>query len=843
MPGISVAINAYDNTKAAFASFSNNARAAGARVNSMTAAAGANRKVMAEYTKTAEKASKANRRMGVSFNQLLMLMIKFGIAMQLIQLPSRIVGMFTGAIAVTKEWERELTLTNTILRLNAEQTKIFSRSVANMNIQIGGSIDTVKALFDAAQQLVGIDLEPVRGEFAGLTRQAQAVLDLTRIAQKGALASGAAVEDVTDALGKVVSLLGLKPTQGEDILDILFRIQELSDLRIQDLAQGVGEVLPLVDLMTQGQNTDKVLAFAEAIALVGTFSQTFGAARAFTGFRNFFTALVGTGSEQKKMRAELTRLGVKFTIADLAANGLAATFREIKKLSPSGEIVDLLVANRGLAGSVGEANERIEISAQLIRQLFPNIRASTAVMAGMTQNFQVFEETLKGTLDWVGRGNAAFDRMAETLDLTQKRSAAAANMFRIAIGQDLKPALAGALNLFAKWTENIVNMEEFIGAPLPGKIAIYLQEFTNQFDEWFRTTGRYKIQAISQDIGRTFAEFFANTIGSGSANIYFEAGIDAMKAFTGGFFKTMLGVDTRRGFATTFADMLSSVVGRGIASGLLLSMLGVGKKKAIIGGAALGVGGAMLPQNDVLQNALSLATGMLLFRGAGGAISKIGKGIYGKLGLAAVPGAGAAGFKGTQGRIPAGFVGAAGRAVGGQATKLSLGALIARSFGMGGAALGAGRLLGLLGGPWGWGLMGASIALPLLYNWVKGGNKQPQIPVGALPGRTDQAFAPLSEALNVNTMQAEILRVNSIQSAEALGLDRLRPMEVMRADLSRPIQEGDKNVYISNLVGTQVISADVDINRVSAEIIDALESVGLIVEDPTGNLVRTGQGE
>jgi len=797
-PGINVGISAFDNTRAAFASFTNNARTAATRVGAITAAVRANRTSMAAYTTAARDASDANRRMGVSFGQLLTLMIKFGFAMQLIQLPTKILGAFTGAVEVTKEWERELALTNTILRLNTDQTQIFSRQVANMNMQLGGTVETMKATFDAAQQLVGITLEPIREEYAGLTSQAQAVLDLTRVAQMAAEASGASIADVGNALGKVVSLLGLPTSQAENVADMLFRIQELSDLRIQDLAMDIGELLPLVDLMAQGDAQRGMKTLEESLAIVGAMSQALGPAQAFTGFRNFVTDLIGTGTEQERFARQLKELGVNFSIADAAANGLAYTFTELRKILPSGEILDRLVkANLADASAIEERNFRTQQSILIWRELFPDIRAFRGATSAATQQMEIFDEMIIKMSDHTGVMSEAYERMSVTISLAQTKASAAANAFRIAIGYELIPAVSSAMNMFTQWTDQIVNLDEFIKAPLPGKIAIYLSEFTNQFDNWFRTEGRFKVERTARSLGESFAALFSNTIGGGSSNVYFDAGVEAMMSFTAGFTKSLLGIGTQGGVAGAISGGLSSIVTRSLTVGMIArGVLGAAPAKAgflrkaapagigITGGL---MGASLIPDQSLIETAISAATGLYLAKSLFGAIGK-------RTGTLAATATTApyfnAAMKGggrwinpATGKIMSGAAAAAG------------GAGVSRALGIGGLAMGASKLLGFMGGPLGIGLTAASIGIPLLWNWWQNRNQssiQTPQPIGNLPANS----------------------------------------------------QGGNYIQIDNLIGgVYATSSEASVDELATIITDAIEkSNGFALVNPTESLLRQGAG-
>ncbi len=634
MPGLSIAITAFDITRRAFNSFNQRTDQATARVRAFSAATRTASASMNVHNAAAMRTAEVNRRVGISFGNLLKLMFQFGIALAIINFPSRVAAGIGEAVTLTAEWEKELRLVNTILGLSDKNLDKFSMAAGRMNVELGGGVETLQAMFDAAQQLVGIDLsEPIRAEFRGLGAEAQAVFDITKQARIAALASGASVNDVSDALGRMISLLGFQPGAADELSDLLFQVQKVSDLRVGDLSQGIGELLPLVDMLGQGDASKAFEQLREAMAMVGTFSQALGPAQALTGFRNFTTALIGTGREQKQTRDALKSLGVNFTLADAAANGLGDTFKELFKLAPEGEIISKFVSvNPESVALLGESEFRLQKSAEILRSLFPNIRASRAVFVGLTRNGALFTETLEKMGLAAGATQAAFEQMNVTMDFARGVAGAAANEIRKSFAFEIIPSITKGLNLFGKFISRILDNRTFQNANLPQKVRIFLNSFTDQFENWFNTGGRDKIASVASMFGQTMAEVVAALLGRDNANIYLKAGGEAASSFAKGFIQNLIG-GGKGGVAGDASGFLSSFTGRGIAGFLGARALGRGRIFSAGAGALVGGVSGALPGGGATQALFDALTFGLIGRSLfGGAAGRLGGFLSGRPG-------------------------------------------------------------------------------------------------------------------------------------------------------------------------------------------------------------------
>lgn len=732
-------------------------------VNRGSAALNAN---MINYNTNASNAIQQNRRMGISFGNLLKLMAQFGIALAIVQAPFKLRDAFVDLIKVGGEWEFQLRQVNTILRLSDDHLAQFSNRMHNVTIETGATGDVLKATFNIAQQLQGLQFDPLREEFRGLSQEAQAVHDIFRAAQRAALATNADIELVTGGLSKVMSLLGFAPSQAESITDIFFKIQEVTDLTVQDISENVGDVIGFIDQIAAGDKTRAIKELTDALAIVGTMSQALPPDEAFTGFRNFIVSLTGRGSEQVQFRDELARLGVDFTLVNTKAKGLGATFQEVFKLLPQGQIVDKIIAqNQEYVDVVGEENARFEFSIQLLRKLFPEIRANRAVLASLTQQGAVFNETLADAHNNLGSTTQAVHQMSGTLNFAVNQLIRAGIKIKSSLSESFLSRIARGFSNIAFAIQDITDLPAFQKADFAGKISILLSELSKRFENWFRGEGKAKLAELARESGEAFGEIFAFFIGGGGSNIYAQAGISAAKNFMQGFVQGALGLGPGSNPIERFSGFLGSPIIRGLAGFAAAKTLGFGFKGGLLGGA-LGAATVGLPggPEGMLQGLLSIGGGIL----AGRAIYGAGRGLFNK-GAAAVTTAnlrrsgtfanlvvaptnvGGGPLRYNRKNIPINATTTAAGRVGGFASRTMFPSLLNR------VATGGGLgMLGRLGGATGIGLMGlralgltnpigigltaASIGVPLLINYLTR-KKEP---------------TPLTENTNTGSIQTQV---------------------------------------------------------------------------------------
>lgn len=719
MPGISVAINAFNNTRAALRQFNSDTGVVAARLKAVSGAGNAAAGAMDTQGRSTNRLREQNRRLGVSFTQLLFLMAKFGIAMQIITFPSRVISALGGAVQATEEWETALRQTNTILRLNDDQLSVFSNRMLGLTIATGGTKEMMQATFEAAQQLVGLNMDPLRQQFRTLTEESQAVFDIVNVAQRGAIASQGNVGEITNALSQVASLLNVPTSNLSTIMDMLFRAQELGDIRVGGFAKNIGEILPLVEAVSSGDPTRALEEFNGALALLATMSQSLGTEASFTAFRRFQQVMIGTTDESDRYRNALKELGVDFSLTNLKAKGIIATFQELQGILPDSALMDRFIANnQELVDVQGEVNTRFATYLKIIRGLSPNIRSAKGIQALLVGEGRILNETLEKQVNFVGAADDAFQQMTRTLGFAKSRFMAAGNAIRIAFGIHILPAISEMSNLIADFVSNIVTDENFQQMNLPQKVFAFMNNFNAQFSAWYTSGGKSKIQGTAQEIGFAFAEFLAGAMGRDSANIYAQAGRDAFFSFMRGF-SSLVGLPGgQAGIIDSTRNFVGGVGGRGIAGGILgRSLLGGGLRGTAIGAAAGAISPGLSERGGLLQTGLDALTVLMLAKGGLGLLRGGGR----LLGGSRLAAGGITGMLRTQGVRPVAGSPTA------QYRNIAGGRYASRPSGTNwlgiGTTLGAGALTGSMFGPWGAaiGLAGASSLLA--WDWWKNRNR------------------------------------------------------------------------------------------------------------------------
>ena len=105
------------------------------------------------YVKGSRSVNEANRRQGVTFGNLLLLMVKFGIALELIMLPSRIIRGFGSIVTAGAAFEQQLANINSLVQTTRERTTELGRELRSIEAAFGSTGDVALAAYEAASTM------------------------------------------------------------------------------------------------------------------------------------------------------------------------------------------------------------------------------------------------------------------------------------------------------------------------------------------------------------------------------------------------------------------------------------------------------------------------------------------------------------------------------------------------------------------------------------------------------------------------------------------------------------------------------------------------------------------
>ncbi len=465
-------------------------------------------------TNSGKKNTEQNRRQGVSFGQLLGLMIKFGIAMEIINIPGRIIGLFSGIVKGGAEAEASLAGVNALLRVSRDEIMDLGRATRIIAADLGVTGDAFAALEEAASSIGGFPASQVREMAGGITlanSELQTSIDLFGLAARASVAGGLQIEDAMRAATTITSGFNVSVKDAEVFMDLMFKTVDKGNIRMEELARNFGDLTGSMQLLFGSDPTRQVKEFEAVMVGLATATRTLTPAEAITAQRNLLKGFVDASSESLKLRNRLKELGVNLQVNDIVAQGYEATLREINDtIGVQGRITSMLVeANKEQVAVMGEANFRQATFVKLITGLFPNIRQVRSIQAQLNNEMKLYNEIAIDFADATGETNKQLKIRQETVANSLATFRQFINLIKEELFFTIGVPLGNALRQVNKFIEQITSSDQFRSADFIGKLGMLWEGFITAFNKWWTGGGQQKTTDIATLIGGTVGTIIA----------------------------------------------------------------------------------------------------------------------------------------------------------------------------------------------------------------------------------------------------------------------------------------------------------------------------------------------
>jgi TP901 family phage tail tape measure protein len=289
----------------------------------------------------------------------------------------------------TIEFDKSMRNVNSIAQLNEKQFGKLSKEVLKLagptaqapQTLAEGLYDLVSSGFDSAESLTILE-SSARAATAGLTT----------------------TEVSTKAVAAVLNSYQLPAKSAAKVSDQLFRTVDRGVISFEDLASGVGDVLPFAASLNVG--LDQVGASTATMTKAGISSS-----ETMTRLKAIFSTMLKPGED---LANQIKSLG--FESGETMVNQLGLQ-KTLEKLS----------------GSVGG-------NKSAIAQLFPNVRALGGVLALTGKNAAGANADLLGMKDASGATAKALSQQSKSISYQWQKLKAQASVMAIEFGQKLVPA-------------------------------------------------------------------------------------------------------------------------------------------------------------------------------------------------------------------------------------------------------------------------------------------------------------------------------------------------------------------------------------------------------------------
>lgn len=283
------------------------------------------------------------------------------------------------------------------------------------------------------------------------------------VRQSNMLAVGGFTDTTTavDVLTTAINAYGLETSQATEISDMLITTQKLGKTTVGELGSTLGTVIPTA--AAYKTNMENVSA-----AMVTMTKQGINTATAGTSLRAMLSELAKDGSDVSNVLKEKT--GKSFS--DLMQDG--------KSL---GDVLDIL-------------GQSVDGDSTAFANLFSNVRAKQGALAIFNAGAKEFNGTVDQMKGSVGATAEAYSKMENTAEHAQKVFTNSAENLKIAIGEQLSPAISEVYEIGAKvmqWVTAVVKEHPEVVAAVTG-VAVAVGVFAGALAAY---TAISKIAAIA----------------------------------------------------------------------------------------------------------------------------------------------------------------------------------------------------------------------------------------------------------------------------------------------------------------------------------------------------------
>ncbi len=374
-------------------------------------------------------------------------------AMKYITLP--LVGFGVAATKMAMDFETQITALHTIMDETTFKSRDWSQEVINLSKKIG---ESTSILADGLYYLVGSGVD------------AADAIGVLEIAAKSAKAGFTDTATAVRALASILNSYQLSAEDAEKVSDILFATVNYGVITYEELATGIGTVLPIA--AAANVSLEELGAAITVLTLGGI-----GADEAMTALRATILALLDPTPQAVEVAQEL---GFNLSATALASDGLYGTLKKMTNAlglttEAMEELNDPTLTEADLQKLLAE---RAGTTTEKIAKMFPNVRALVGVLSLVKGEGEEFAKQMDNMAKTAGTLENAFSKVAETTKFQFDLALSSLRATSIEIGTKLLPiatklfkALGGIAGKFGELSEGtqdaIIKFATFIAIVPP----------------------------------------------------------------------------------------------------------------------------------------------------------------------------------------------------------------------------------------------------------------------------------------------------------------------------------------------------------------------------------------
>lgn len=294
-------------------------------------------------------------------------------------------------------------------------------------------LETLKAQFITLSSETGVAVESLaEAAYQALSAGVDTanVVDFVATATKLSVAGFTESATAVDVMTTALNAYGLEGSEAERVASMLVKTQDLGKTSVGELAATMGRVIPTA--AAYNVSLDQLSASYAIITASGT-----NTAIATTNLAAMFNELASTGG----------------TVATILEDQTGKSFSELMASGSSlGDIMTIL-------------SDSVDGNSTAFSNLWSSSTAGQAALTLLNQGAEKFDKTLVQMQKSSGAVDRNFEIMADTTEFAQQRMTTAAENLKIAIGDQLNPALEKLYDTGADaftWATDFVNENPWV---------------------------------------------------------------------------------------------------------------------------------------------------------------------------------------------------------------------------------------------------------------------------------------------------------------------------------------------------------------------------------------------
>ena len=491
-----------------------------------------------------EKLDDANRRQGVSFKNLLFLMAKFGVAMEIIMLPGRIISGFMNIISIGKEWEQQLASINSLLNVETKEIYGLGRALSDIERKYGITGNIAEAAYEIASSLNQKLLDTAQSGMQGLGRETSAVVGFMDLGAKTAVAGITKIETALEGLIRVQSGFNLSLDETGVAANYMFKAIDKGLFNFEQLSPHIGEIVGgLNAVFGSGDTTKSLTNLKEMLAIWSTVSVQLPPHETVTALRRMLVNMSQLSSEGEKFVNWASKQGAKLRPRDVVSMSPVDYVEELyRTISPSGELTTGAVQrNPAAVERMGEENYRIAQSRKFIGHIFQNVRSAKAINALLANNMGTFREHVANMMKEYDALGKAEEKNRDTVQNMLNRLSATWKRIKLEMFTNLRDPLMNILGEVNRYLDQTVNSERFQKADFIGKVNIVFDDLVSGFRKWLAGGGRQSLANAFSGITEVLTTAIGAVLTNENMTMIVDVGIQIGRGLVVGLFRSLSG--------------------------------------------------------------------------------------------------------------------------------------------------------------------------------------------------------------------------------------------------------------------------------------------------------------